>query len=103
MKKLIIASMFVFASMATFISPINAASITIQSDNGESDYSQTNDDHYFRRHHHTQGYFGDGQYGGNKYNSDQSWRHHRHQRCHIEVIKHWRHHHSVIEQVRVCR
>ncbi|WP_245275943.1 hypothetical protein [Mesorhizobium sp. LSJC255A00] len=27
-------------------------------------------------------------------------RHHRH--CRIELVKHWRHHHRIVEEIRVC-
>jgi hypothetical protein len=117
MKKLFLASMVALAATAAVIAPTQATSLIIQSDDGNR-YSP--DDEYdngqivIRRHHDQRIYDnqygtdyqygddqnGDVQYGG--YNDGQYRRHHRHHRCHIELIKHWRHHHRVIEQVRVC-
>ncbi|ANN57145.1 hypothetical protein A9174_10430 [Mesorhizobium loti NZP2037] len=107
MKKLFLASMVALAATAAVIAPTQAASVIIQSDDGNqySSDDQSDNGQIVVRRHHRQNYdnqYGDDQsvqYDGN-YNGD--YRRHRHHRCHIELVKHWRHHHKVIEQVRVC-
>jgi hypothetical protein len=74
MKTLIIASMIAFSGTAALIAPTQAASLIIQSDDGDQ-YSPDNDQIQIRRYH---------------------------ERQRVELVKHWRHHHRVIEQVRVC-
>jgi len=101
MKTLLIASMIALAGTAAFIAPTQAASLIIQSDDGDQ-YSSDNDQIRIRRHHDRQRIYDDNEYSDNQGNDGQWRRHHRHHRCHIELVKHWRHHHRVIEQVRVC-
>ena len=101
MKTLIIASMIAFAGTAVLIAPAQAASVIIQSEDGDQ-YSPDNDQIQIRRYHERQRVYDDDEYSDNQGNDSQWRRHHRHHRCHIELVKHWRHHHRVIEQVRVC-
>ena len=101
MKTLIIASMIAFAGTAALIAPTQATSLIIQSDDGDQ-YSSDNDQIRIRRHHDRQEIYDDDEYSDNQGYDGQWRRHHRHHRCHIELVKHWRHHHRVIEQVRVC-
>ena len=101
MKTLIVASMIAFAGTAGLIAPTQAASLIIQSDDGDQ-YSSDNDQIQIRRHHQRHKDYNDDEYSDNQDNYGQWRRHHRHHRCHIELVKHWRHHHRVIEEVRVC-
>ena len=110
MKKLILASIMALAATAAVIAPTQAASLTIQSDDN-SQYSpddQSDDGQVIVRRHRDR-YNDDNQYGDDQngvqfgdYQGGEYRRHHRHHRCHIELVKHWRHHHRVIEEVRVC-
>lgn len=98
MKKLLLVSVIAIASAAAMIAPADARShVFIGIGGGYNDYY--GNDYY------------DGDYGGGRYvyspydNYDNGYRpryFHRHHRCHIEVIKHWRHHHRIIEEIRVC-
>ncbi|PBB22262.1 MULTISPECIES: hypothetical protein [unclassified Mesorhizobium] len=110
MKKLLLASVIAIASAVSVIAPANAASITLGIGNGYDD------DYYVPRYrYHHRDYNDDGYYGRYSMYDDEGYRpryygmyHHRyygmyHRRCHTEVIRHWRHHHRVIETVRVCR
>ncbi|MBZ9670626.1 hypothetical protein [Mesorhizobium sp. ES1-3] len=101
MKKLILASVLALAATAAAIAPTQAASVTIQSDDG-SQYSSDDDSGVVVRRHHVRRY--DNQYDGDQsvqYDGEYR-RHHRHHRCHIETVVHWRHRHRVVEDVRVC-
>ncbi|TPK77735.1 hypothetical protein FJ950_25360 [Mesorhizobium sp. B2-3-14] len=102
MKKLILATVLAFAATAAAIAPTQAASVTIQSDDGNQ-YSSDEDSGIVVRRHHERRY--DNEYDGDQsvqYDNDgYRWRH-RHHRCHIETVVHWRHHHRVVEDVRVC-
>ena len=108
MKNLIFASMIAIGSVAAFIGPTQAASIVIEGDGGiyspdyADQYSPDNGEVYVR-HYHSRDYdnnYGDSQYGDMQY-GDRQYRHHRHH-CRTEIIEHWRHHHRVIERVRMC-
>jgi Ni/Co efflux regulator RcnB len=94
MKTLIIASMIVFSGAAAVVAPAQAASVIIQSDDGNQYSSDTAN----IRHRHIDD--DNGQYSDTQYEGGQYRRHHH--RCHIETVQHWRHHHKVIEQLRVC-
>ncbi|MBZ9684337.1 hypothetical protein LB524_13955 [Mesorhizobium sp. ESP6-5] len=115
MKKLLLASVIAVASAMAVIAPANAASITLGIGNGydddyyvprhrdyyrhysdDSDYygGYSDDGAYYRRHHYRYGVYDDG-YRPRYYGM-------YHRRCHTELVKHWRHHHRVIERVRVC-
>ncbi|WP_027144305.1 hypothetical protein [Mesorhizobium sp. WSM3626] len=105
MKKVILATLLAFAATASVIAPTQAASLTIQSDD-DNQYSSDDDSGIVVRRHHERRY--DNQYDGdqnaqyNDYdNGGYRW-HRRHHRCHTETIVHWRHHHRVFEDVRVC-
>ncbi|MBZ9962651.1 hypothetical protein [Mesorhizobium sp. BR1-1-2] len=100
MKKLLLASVLAVASAVAVMAPANAASITLGIGNGYDD------DYYVPRYrHHYRDYSDDDGYYGRYSMYDESYRprYYGHRRCHTEVIKHWRHHHRVIERVRVCR
>ncbi|MER8463040.1 hypothetical protein [Mesorhizobium sp. M1396] len=109
MKKLILASVLAFAATAAVVAPTQAESVIIQSDDGDQyspDDQFDNGEIVVRRHYDRRIY--DNQYDDDEnvqygdYNDGEYRRHHRRHRCHIELVKHWRHHHRVIEQVRVC-
>ena len=102
MKKLLLASVIAIASAAAMIAPANAGSrITI----GIGGYA---DDYYGNGYYNGYGDYGD-RYAYRRYYQDESYDngyrpryYHRHHRCHIELVKHWRHHHRIIEEIRVC-
>ncbi|TPM26863.1 hypothetical protein [Mesorhizobium sp. B2-3-4] len=102
MRKLILASLVAMAATASVIAPTQAASVTIQSDDGNQ-YSDDDSGIVVRRHHDRRY---DNRYDGDQnvqYDNDGEYRrHHRHHRCHTETVVHWRHHHKVIEDVRIC-
>ncbi|UDL89160.1 hypothetical protein LGH82_29490 [Mesorhizobium sp. PAMC28654] len=94
MKTLLIASLIAVTSATAFIAPASAASLIINPDGAYVD--QNNGDNYYPRRHRDY-YDENAQYqGDNGYR-----RHHRHN-CRIEQVVHWRHHHRVVEEVRVC-
>ncbi|MBZ9893860.1 hypothetical protein LB545_05845 [Mesorhizobium sp. BR1-1-6] len=109
MRSFFLASMMALAASASVIAPTQAASVTIQSGD-EPQYSP--DDDYdngevvVRRHYDRQRYidnrYNDDEDSDVRYSDREYRRYHRHHRCHIELVKHWRHHHRVIEEVRVC-
>ncbi|ESY25380.1 hypothetical protein [Mesorhizobium sp. LNJC394B00] len=102
MKTLLIASMIAFAGTAALIAPAKAASLTIQSDDDDQ-YSSDDGDIQILRHHQRHKDYSDDYGDDYSDNQDGQWRrHHRHHRCHIELVRHWRHHHRVVEEVRVC-
>jgi hypothetical protein len=104
-RKLFLASMVALAATAAVIAPTQAASVIIQSDYGNQ-YSPDDNGQIVVRRHHRQNY--DEQYGDDQNvqydnsNDGEYRRHHRHHRCHMETVVHWRHHHKVVEDVRVC-
>ena len=97
MKKLLLVSVIAIASAAAMIAPAAARSHVFIGIGGGYNDNYGND--YYN-----------GDYGGryvySPYDSyDDGYRpryFHRHHRCHIEVINHWRHHHRIVEEVRVC-
>jgi len=99
MRKLLLASVIAIASAAAMIAPAAARSHVFI---GIGGYDNSYGNDY---------YDGYGDYGGGRYvyspydPYDDGYRpryFHRHHRCHIEVINHWRHHHRIVEEVRVC-
>ncbi|MFB9979988.1 hypothetical protein ACFSQQ_20800 [Mesorhizobium kowhaii] len=102
MKKLLLVSVIAIASAAAMIAPVDArARITI----GIGGYA---DDYYGNDYYNGYGDYGD-RYVYRPYDQydayDNGYRpryYHRHHRCHIELVKHWRHHHRIIEEIRVC-
>lgn len=109
MRKLIFVSILAMTATAAVMAPTQAASVIIQSDDGNQylpDEPSDNGVVIVRRHHHSHSYdnqYGDGQYGDDQYgqygddednNGGEYRRHFRHHRCHIELVKHWRHHHK---------
>ncbi|MER8407627.1 MULTISPECIES: hypothetical protein [unclassified Mesorhizobium] len=100
MKKLLLASVIAIASAASVIGPANAGgSVTIGIGNGY-------DDDYYYRHHRYSDYDDEyvPRYRYDVYDEDYRPRYrYHHRRCHTEVIRHWRHHHRIIERIRVCR
>lgn len=110
MKKLLLVSVIAIASAAAMIAPADARSrITI----GIGGYA---DDYYGNDYYNGYGdyYGGYRDYYGPRYvyrpyyqydSYDNGYRpryYHRHHRCHIALVKHWRHHHRIIEEIRVC-
>ncbi|MER9328743.1 hypothetical protein NKJ26_16105 [Mesorhizobium sp. M0152] len=103
MKKLLLASVIAIASAAAVTAPADARSgITI----GIGGYA---DDYYGNDYYNGYGDYGDDyvyrpHYRYNIYDNGYRPRYyHRYHRCHIEVIRHWRHHHRIVEEIRVCR
>ena len=102
MKKLLLASVIAIASAAAMIAPADAGSrITI----GIGGYA---DDYYGNGYYNGYGDYGD-RYAYRPYYRydayDNGYRpryYRRYHRCHIELVKHWRHHHRIIEEIRVC-
>ncbi|TPK88877.1 hypothetical protein FJ934_25715 [Mesorhizobium sp. B2-4-12] len=101
MKKLLLVSVIAIASAAAMIAPASARShVFIGIGGGYNDYY--GNDYY-------NGY---GDYGGRYYGPyhaydayDDGYRpryYHRYHRCRVELVNHWRHHHRVVEEVRVC-
>ncbi|TPL12420.1 hypothetical protein FJ938_00685 [Mesorhizobium sp. B2-4-14] len=104
MKKFILASVLTLAATAAVIAPTQAASLVIQSDD-DNQYSDDQSDSgiVIRRHHHRHyNQYGDENVQYDDYGNGDYRRYHRRHRCHIETVVHWRHHHRVIEDVRVC-
>jgi hypothetical protein len=102
MRKLIFAGLTAFATTAAILAPAQAASLTVTS--GGTVYSDSDGSDVYIRHHHNDRYRSDRYtddddlYPGGNYHRYHS----RHHRCHTEIVTHWRHHHRVIEKVRVC-
>lgn len=96
MKTLILASMLAFGATSAVVAPVQAAKIIIQNDNGD-DGDNGNGGH---KHRHQQNDDEDN-FSNNDGNGGGHHRHHRHN-CHTELVKHWRHHHKVVEEVTVC-
>ncbi|TPM28241.1 hypothetical protein [Mesorhizobium sp. B2-3-4] len=96
MKKLLLASVIAVASAAAMIAPADARSHVFIGIGGYDNYY--GNDYY------------DGTYGGRYVYSpydtyDDGYRpryFHRHHRCHLELVTHWRHHHRITEEIRVC-
>lgn len=100
MKKLLLVSVIAIASAAAMIAPADARShVFIGIGGGYNDY-------YGNDYYDNYGDYG-GRYVYSPYDAyDDGYRpryfHRHHHRCHIEVINHWRHHHRIVEEVRVC-
>ncbi len=94
MRKLLLASMIAVASMVA-IAPAGAASVTI----GVGDDSSYNDNYYrhHRRSHDDRYDRRDREY---RHDRGHHWGQRRH--CRTEWVTRWRHHHRVVEKVRVC-
>ena len=99
MRKLLLASIIAISAAAAMIAPANAGGrIVIGIGNGY-------DDNYYNDGYRD--YYGDRYAPRYQYDAyDNGFRYHRyhrhHHRCHIELVKHWRHHHRIVEEVRVC-
>ncbi|BCG87045.1 MULTISPECIES: hypothetical protein [unclassified Mesorhizobium] len=102
MKKLLFASLIAIASAAAMIAPAEARSHVFIGIGGYDNYygNDYGNDYY------------DGDYGGryvygpyDPYDDGYRYRpryFHRHHRCHLELVSHWRHHHRIVEEIRVC-
>ncbi|MBZ9672415.1 hypothetical protein [Mesorhizobium sp. ES1-3] len=103
MKKLLLASVIAMISAVSVIAPANAASITLGIGNGyDGDYYVPRNRDYYGAYSDYGPYYGRHHY--RMYDNGYRPRYfgmHSH-RCRIEVVRHWRHHHRVIERVRVC-
>ncbi|MGX9145619.1 hypothetical protein [Mesorhizobium sp. 128a] len=100
MKKLLLASIVAIAAASAMVVPASAGGrVVIGIGNGYyDDYNGGYRDYYGDRYAPRRLY---------QYDTyDNSYRYHRyhrhHRRCHIELVKHWRHHHRIIEEIRVC-
>lgn len=93
MRKLILATMLAMATLAPTAVPVQAASVTITTDDA---WGRDRDSYQWRRHHHRQFAMRD--------NDDRRyWRHHRHHRdCGVRVHKRWHHNRLVIKRVWSC-
>ncbi|RUW63379.1 hypothetical protein [Mesorhizobium sp. M7A.F.Ca.US.008.03.1.1] len=108
MKKLLLVSVIAIASAAAMIAPADARSrITIGIGGYTDDYY--GDDYYDGydygdRYVYRDRYVHRPYYQYDVYDNDYRPRyfHNRHH-CRIKLIKHWRHHHRIIEKIRVCR
>jgi hypothetical protein len=114
MKKLLVASAIVVASAV--IAPANAGRIVIGVGDGYDDnYGNGHGDYYGDQ---SPDYYGDGSpdyygdrppdYYGNDYSTNDNgyrpryyYRDHRHH-CRTVLVEKWRHHHRVVERVRIC-
>ncbi|KAA3446388.1 hypothetical protein C7I87_30490 [Mesorhizobium sp. SARCC-RB16n] len=98
MKKLLLVSVIAIASAAAMIAPADARSHVFIGIGGYDNY-------YGNDYYDNYGDYG-GRYVYSPYDVyDNGYRpryFHRDHRCHIEVINHWRHHHRIVEEVRVC-
>ncbi|AZO47896.1 MAG: hypothetical protein EOS58_18200 [Mesorhizobium sp.] len=100
MKKLLLASVIAIASAAAMISPASADSLRLGIGIGpayDDDYYGAYRPYYgdpYYRPHYRYNVYDDG------YRPRYYMRHHRH--CWTEYRKHWRHHHRVIEKIRIC-
>lgn len=103
MKKLLLASVIAIASAAAMIAPASAGGrVTIGG--GYADDYYGNDD-YYGPYYDDDYYAVRPRYQYDVYDNGYRPRYyHRHdRRCHIELVKHWRHHHRIVEEIRVCR
>ena len=97
MKKLLLASMIAIAS-AFAIAPASAASVQLgigvgpgYDDGYYTDYGGYYPHRYYRH-----------VYNDDYDNGDYVVRYHHRHHCRTELVSHWRHHHRVVEEVRVC-
>jgi flavin-dependent dehydrogenase len=98
MKKLLLASMIAMAS-AFAIAPANAGSLQLGIGVGPGYDGYYNDDYspYYRHHRYYRHVYND-EYDNGGY----VVRYHHRRHCRTELVSHWRHHHRVVEEVRVC-
>lgn len=102
MRKLLLASTIAIAAAAAMIAPANAGGrIVIGIGNGYDDgyYNDGYRDYYGDRYYAPRPYYQYDAYD-NGFRYHRYHRHHRH--CRIELVKHWRHHHRIVEEIRVC-
>ncbi|ESW99089.1 hypothetical protein X769_24635 [Mesorhizobium sp. LSJC268A00] len=100
MRKLLLASAIAITAAAAMIAPANAGGrVVIGIGNGyyDDDYNDSYGD-YYDRYAPRPYYQYDAYDNGFRYH--RYHRHHRH--CRIELVKHWRHHHRIVEEIRVC-
>ena len=104
MKKLLLASMIAIASPFA-IAPASADSIQFGIGVGPGyDDGYYNDDYspYYRHHRYYRHAYDDDYY--TPYRDRYVVRYHNRyaDNCRIRIVKHWRHHHRVIEKIRIC-
>jgi hypothetical protein len=87
MKSLLIAAMIAIGGVAAAGVPAQAASVTIQTDNGG---------HYDRYDRHYD------RYDRDRYHHRDRWRRHHERNCWVKVRRSWHHGERVIRRVRVC-
>ena len=101
MKKLLLASMIAIAS-AFAIAPASADSIQLGIGVGPGYNDNYYDDYRpYRHHRYYDRVYDDGPYVSGGYVVREHRYHRRH--CRTELVSHWRHHHRVVEEVRICR
>ncbi len=112
MRKLVLASVIALASAAAMVSPADAhVYMGVGSYFGFGPFGDFYDDSPVPVYGP---YFGAPRYdyGGpyyDEYDSSvvigypQTYYSHHHRHCRLEHVTHWRHHHRVVERVRVCR
>ena len=103
MKKLLLASMIAIAS-AFAIAPASADSVQFGIGIGGPSYDDRyyGDDYGTYRHRYYRPVYDDDYYDRDRYVGRY---HHRRYRddCRVRIVKHWRHHHRVVERVVICR
>lgn len=103
MKKLLLASMIAIAS-AFAIAPASAGSVQFGIGIGPTYDPYYGDDYYggYYPHRYYRHVYDDDYYDRDSYVVR---RHHRYYRddCRVRIVKHWRHHHRVVERVVICR
>ncbi|PWJ94740.1 hypothetical protein C8D77_1011426 [Mesorhizobium loti] len=83
MKNFILSALVAISVVSpTIVAPAQAASLVITTDNGDTGMGR----HHWRRYH----------------DRDHHWRGRHDRHCFVKVRKQWRHHHWVIQKVRIC-
>ncbi|WP_439331021.1 hypothetical protein [Mesorhizobium carmichaelinearum] len=105
-RKLVLSSVIAVTCAAAAVYPANAGGVIIGFGSGYGDDYGDNYDYYGDSDRYPD-YYGQGysQYDDMYDNGYRPRYYHRHHRphCRVVLIKHWRHHHRVIERVRICR
>jgi len=106
MKALLLAAVLAISGLTASSAVAQSVGVTVETDNGwhhrdhdRDSWNHRNRDDWDRRgRDHRDNGLHRGWYTGNHY----GWRRH-HERCWLEVRRHWRHHRMIIERERVCR
>jgi len=99
MKALLVAAAIVISGLTASSAMAQSVGVTIEAGNGWHHHRHHDRDDWGRRDRdYRDNGLHRGWYVGNHY----GWRRH-HERCWIEVRRHWRHHREIIVRERVCR